>query len=437
MSNEQQSSSSFQVIDDGDGNNNGDNHDNNPIPITQFSPQAQAHSKEPEEEEVSQEEEAAQEEAAAIPPEAAAIPPAPVPPQQPPAVALPSTPLARNTASQPSTPAAPFLQSNPESPVPATQRPTPATPSIPSIPEAPAEASTITTTPPATQTARSIDQLLPQASKMEADADLKLIAEMNQEQDDSEEEEFDADVNDPSSVEVNDLLVPLQRSPHAHDWLHAGTKMFKSLFPSSTLRFSDCLHYTAHIMRSFQLWHSPFRVPNPTRAFPEVIIDDLVNHKFHKHTRKFSCGGGDGGGGYDSGGDDSDWNDDDVSDSDAEDQMEEDTGSSKPPKLSSSVKRAKQSLHKQKQLYYKYLCCLSAVQVTKHIVCSLIELTKEYHVKTRKEAMTVQEVYNLLEQGKPVQHLVSYLQILLFYFHNDHRLNFIFLSLDRQDIQYW
>ena len=206
MSNEQQSSSSFQVIDDGNGNgnNNGDNHDNNPTPITQFSPQAQAHSKEPEEEEVAQEEEATQEEAeaAAIPPEAAAIPPAPVPPQQPPAVALPSTPLARNTASQPSTPAAPFLQSNLESPAPAPQRPTPATPSIPSIPEA----------PPATQTARSIDQLLPQASKMEADADLKLISEMNQEQDDSEEE-FDADVNDPSSVEENDLLVPFLLMP--------------------------------------------------------------------------------------------------------------------------------------------------------------------------------------------------------------------------------
>jgi hypothetical protein len=130
-------------------------------------------------------------------------------------------------------------------------------------------------------------------------------------------------------------------------------------------------------------------------------------------------------------------NDDDVSDSDDEDQMEEDTGSSKPPKLSSSVKRAKQSLHKQKQLYYKYLCSLKAVQVTKHIVCSLIELTKEYHVKTRKEAMTVQEVHNLLEQGKPAQHYVSYLQILLFYLYHDNRLNFIILSLDCKDIQHW
>jgi hypothetical protein len=169
-------------------------------------------------------------------------------------------------------------------------------------------------------------------------------------------------------------------------------------------------------MRSFQLWHSPFRTPNPTRAFPELVINDLVTAKFHKHTRNFSCGGGDGGGGYDSGGDDSGWDDADVSDSDADEDMDEDTGSSKPPKLSSSVKSAKQSLDKQKQLYYKYLYSLSAVQVTKHIVCSLMELTKDYHVKTRKEAMTVQEVHNLLEQGKHVQHLVSYLLFLLFYF---------------------
>jgi hypothetical protein len=137
----------------------------------------------------------------------------------------------------------------------------------------------------------------------------------------------------------------------------------------------------------------------------------MVTAKFHKHTHNFSCGGGDGGGGYDSCGDDSGWDDDDVSDSD--EVMDEDTGSSKPPKLSPSVKRAKQSLDKQKQLYYKYLCSLSAVLVTKHIVCSLMELTKEYHVKTRKEAMTVQEVHNLLERGKPVQHLVSYLLFVL------------------------